>query len=133
MEKSNLRLLILEREELLRDRRLGARMDRRKALNAITASGAKVRHDSGGRLMLVELPEEQTGELRELLPGARLVPVDADVRDSLSELDPSESLFLAALQIRTSPSYREQKARRVYGETPEEQALVSAPDYRPEY
>lgn len=129
----NVKLLILEREELPRDRRLGFRMDRRKALNAISSLGAKVRHDSGGRLMLVEVPEEKARDLREQLPGARIVPLDSDVRDSLAELDSTESLFLAALRIRTSRSYREQKRRRVYGESPEEQELVSAPDFRPEY
>lgn len=128
----NLRLLVLEWDQPPSDQRLEARIDRTKALEAISASGAKVRHDSGGRLIVVEVPEEAE-VLRERLPEARLLPVDADVRDEIANLDPTESLFLDALRIRTSEDYREAKRRRKYGDTPEEQELLSAPDVREEY
>ncbi len=128
----NLRLLVLEWDQPRSDQRLEARIDRTKALEAISASGAKVRHDSGGRLIIVEVPEE-VEILKERLPQARLLPVDADVRDKIANLDPTESLFLDALRIRTSEDYREAKRQRKYGDTPEEQELLSAPDVREEY
>lgn len=129
----DLKLLILEGEELSRDRRLEFRIDRSKALNTVSASGAAVRHDSGGRLIVIEAPEEAEKTLTERLPGARLVPVDADVRDMITDLDPTESLFLDALKIRTSEDYREAKARRTFGETPEEKELFTASCVREEY
>lgn len=129
----DLKLLVLEGQELSRDRRLGFRIDRSKALNTVSASGATVHHDSGGRLIVIEAPEEAEKTLTERLPGARLVPVDADVKDTIADLDPTESLFLDALKIRTSSSYRDAKARRAFGETPEEQELFTASCVREEY
>ena len=129
----NRKLLILEAEERSRDQRLGSRIDRAKALNAISASGAKVHHDSGGRLLVIEAAEEAAKALTRRLPGARLVPLDSELKDSISGLDPTESLFLDALKTRTSEKYRDAKRRRKFGETPEEKELLSAPDVREEY
>lgn len=129
----NLKLLVIKTEERLRDQRLGFKIDRRKALKAISLSGAKVRHDSGGRLIVIELPEKAEKTLTERLPNARLVPVDFDVRDSIADLDSTESLFLEALKIRTSKSYRDAKKRRKVGETPEEKELMTGSCVREEY
>jgi len=131
-----LKLLVLEgagpsREP--RERALERRVDRSATLNAIASSGVKVRHDSGGRLVVIEAQEEAEKALLERLPGARLVPVDSDVRDLITDLDSNESLFVEALKIRTSKSYREAKSRRKIGETPEEQELISAPDFRGDF
>lgn len=129
----NLKLLILKEEEPLRDRKLGFKIDRRKALKAISESGAKVRHDSGGRIIEIEILEEEEKILIKLLPRARLVTVDSDVKDSIIDLDTTESLFLEALKIRTSKSYREAKKLRKVGDTPEEKELISGPCVREEY
>lgn len=129
----NMKLLVLEAEEPSRDRRLGLRTNRTKALNAISSSGAKVRHDSGGRLIVIEVPEEAEKALTERLSRARLVPVDSDVRGLITDLDSTESLFLDALKIRTSKNYRDAKKRRKVGETPEEKELTSGPCVREEY
>lgn len=128
----NVKLLVLE-EEPSKDQRLGSRINRTKALNAISASGAKVRHDSGGRFLLIEAPESAERTLTQSVPGARLVSVDSAVQDSIGDLDPTESLFLEALKIRSSKSYRDAKKRRKYGETPEEKEQFSAPDHREDY
>ena len=127
------RLLILDDERSARDRRLGSRIDRARALNAISTSGAKVRHDSGGRLIVIDARKSAQDALEKALPNSRLVAVDADVKGSIPRLDETESLFLDALQIRSSKSYRDQKRRRKYGETPEEQALFEASCVREEY
>jgi hypothetical protein len=130
---TNFKLLILESEEPPEERRLAFRGARSRALNAISSLGGKVRHDSGGRLLVIEVPGEVEKALAQHLPGARVVPVDADVIGSFPNLDSTEELFLDALKIRTSKSYREAKRRRKVGETPEEQQLVSGPDVREEY
>ena len=131
--KRTLKLLILETERSARDRRLGSRIDRARAINAIAAAGAKVRHDSGGRVMVIDARKSAEDALRKSLPDARIVAVDADVKGSIPRLDETESLFLDALQIRTSKSHRARKRRRRFGETPEEQELFDASCVREEY
>lgn len=119
----NLKLLVLEGTPS--DRRLGSRMDRNKALNAVAASGAKVRQDSGGRVIVIEVSKDGEKALTKRLPEARIVPVDTDLRDSITDLDETELLFLEALKIRNSKSYRDAKKRRKVGETPEEKKLIT--------
>ena len=130
---SNVKLLVLQPKERSRDQRLELRTDRKRALTAIAASGAKVRHDSGGRLIAIEVTDETAKVVAERLSDARIVPLDANVRDTIPDLDATEALFLEALRIRTSQRYRDAKARRVVGETREEQELISGPDVREEY
>jgi hypothetical protein len=125
------KLLVLDTREA-RDRAVEFRAERRKVLTAVTSAGAKVRHDSGGRLIVVDVPPEAEKALA-ALPGIRVLPLDADVKASLPNLDSTESLFLDALQIRTSREYRDAKSRRKVGESPEERELRSAPDVQEEY
>lgn len=125
------KLLVLDTREA-RDRAVEFRAERRKLLTAVTSAGAKVRHDSGGRLLVVDVPPDAEQALASL-PGVRMLPLDAEVKASLPNLDSTESLFLDALRIRTSRQYRDAKSRRKVGESPEEQELRSAPDVREEY
>ena len=125
MEES-LRLLILEAVQRPKDKRLGGGIDRVKVLNEVASRGGKVRHDSGGRVVVINTADMDEAALTRVA-GARLVPLDANVRDLLPDLDDNESLFVEALRIRMSPRYRDLKARQRPGETPEEQALLSAP------
>jgi hypothetical protein len=127
------KLLILGDDQSSRDRRLGARIDRARAMNAIREAGAKVRHDSGGRLIVIDARKSAQDALEKSLPGARIVPVDTDVKRTVPRLDETESLFLGALQIRTSKNYRARKRRRKFGETPEEKELFDASCVREEY
>jgi hypothetical protein len=129
----NSKLLIVTGKEPSIDERLGFKIERSKALNAISLSGAKVSHDSGGRFIVIEIPEEAEQDIIKRLPGARLVPLDSDVTNLISNLDSTESLFLNALKIRTSKKYRDAKKKRKVGDTPEEKELISAPDVREEY
>lgn len=123
----DLKLLILEGAARPRGRWLGGGIDRIKALNEISSLGAKIRHESGGRLIVVDTSGIDETTIEKRLSGARLVPLDADVKDSIQDLDENESLFLDALRIRTSPDYRAAKDRQRPGETPEEREMLSAP------
>jgi hypothetical protein len=125
------KLLVLDTTES-RDRAVEFRAERRKVLTAVTSAGAKIRHDSGGRLLVVDVPPEAEKAVASL-PGVRMLPLDADVKASLPNLDSTEALFLDALQIRTSRVYRDAKSRRKVGESPEERELRSAPDVQEEY
>lgn len=131
--KKNQKLLVLEGKEAKEDQRLGLRIDRIKAKNAVSSSGAKILHDSGGRFIIIEVTGEAEKVLIKSLPGVQLVPVDSDMSVTIKDLDSNESLFLEALKIRTSKSYRDAKKRRKAGETPEEKDLLSASCVREEY
>jgi len=119
----NLKLLILE--EPPSDERLGPKISRNKALNAISSSGSKIHHDSGGRLIIIEVSKKAEKALVKLLPGGKLESVDYDAKKLIADLDSNDSLFLEALKTRTSKSYRDAKKRRKVGETPEEKELIS--------
>src|SRR5688572_30708102 len=121
----NLRLLILTPERPSTERGLEFKAKRNQVLNAIKSAGGKVRHDSGGRLIVVDLPGDAEKVLAERLSDVRLVPLDTGLKEVSGELDPTESLFLDALSIRTSKGYRDAKKRRKVGDTPEERELVS--------
>jgi hypothetical protein len=124
--EDSLRLLILEAARRTQDPRLGVGIGRVKVLKEVSSLGGKVLHDSGGRLIVINTSEMDEA-LFARIPGARLVPLDASVKDLVQDLDENESLFVEALRIRTSPRYRDLKARQKPGETPEEQALFTAP------
>lgn len=103
----------------------GTRVDRRKELAAIDAVGARLRHDSGGRLIVLELPDGAEAALLRRLPGAKLLPIGAELAAAIPGLDAGETLFLEALRIRASAGYREAKRRRKPGASPEEQMLAT--------
>ena len=126
------KLLVLGADGPQKDRRLGLRIERRKALTALAAVGAKVRHDSGGRLLVIDASAKAIKELASLLPDARVMAVSAGARQRIASLDSTEVLFLSALKIRSSKAYRAAKKKRKIGESPEERLLFSAPDTREE-
>ena len=121
------RLLVLEDLRAVDRGRLGGGIERNRVLSAVAAAGATVRHDSGGRLFVIETSDEAAEVLGRELPGVRVVAVDGDVLGRLPDLDQSDALFAQALAIRYSPAYRERKSRMTPGETPEEQLLLTAP------
>lgn len=131
--EDNLKLLVLEGREKSNDKRLGFRIDRSKVLNAIAAVGAKVRHDSGGRFIVIQVSPDKVEAIARLLPDARLLAVDADPKSAVGDMDATESLFVNALQIRSSKAYRDAKSTRKYGESPEEQQLMSGSCVREAY
>ena len=121
------RLLVLEEAGAVDRGRLGGGIERNRVLSAVAAAGATVRHDSGGRLMVIDASDETAEALGREVPGVRVVSVDEDVLARLPDLDQSDVLFARALAIRNSAAYRERKSRMTPGETPEEQLLLTAP------
>ncbi len=126
------KILILEKQERSTDVRMGQRIERKKAINTISSSGAKVRHDSGGRFMVIEVSKEEERDLKKQLPNARIVELDS-IKEVKADLDESESLFLEALKIRNSEDYREMKRKSKPGESTEEKKQLSGSCVREEY
>jgi hypothetical protein len=133
-------LLILDAEAPAAgdNRALQQRLRRSRALNVIATAGGRVRHDSGGRVIVIGLAgatdrDTAARTIAENLPEAWLGPLGSDLARAVADLDPAERLFVEALRVRTSPAYREAKSRRRVGESPEEQALLSGSCVREEY
>lgn len=97
-----------------------------RALDSVVSSGATFRHSSG-RIVVVEASDAQAERLTAEIPGARLVPFDADVSALIPDLDTSELLFLEAVRIRNSATYQQEKAGQTPGDSPEEQLMFTAP------
>lgn len=112
--------------------RTGGGIERRRALSALAEAGIKVRHDSGGRLLVVDASEETVRGLRDTAPDLEVVSLDDEVVDRVGALDAQDDLFARALRLRRSARYREVKSRITPGETPEDQLLRSAPCTPPE-
>jgi len=93
--------------------------------NRLKALGVKIRHDSGGRILVVEFDQDEEKLLDRLPKGVRLTPADEIAPDMREDLDHDEELFVKALQLRASKDYREMKARQVPGESPEEKLLAT--------
>ncbi len=128
----NQKLLILEDEDSTKGRQ-AFRMRRANAKNTLKDLGAKVRHDSGGRIMIIEISKEEEKALTKNFPNARILSIDQDMKPEITGLNPEESLFLNAVQKRMSPEYRAIKKRQVPGESPEEKKMFSGPCIREEY
>lgn len=109
-----------------------AGVDRRRALRALAEAQVKVRHDSGGRVLIVDADEEALKVLRETLPDVELLPLDVAATERVEKLDPQDALFVEALRVRLSSKYQEIKRGLKPGETPEEQLLFTASCTPPE-
>lgn len=120
----NLKLLVLDLERFAAANESGP--DVAQALDNVAQSGAQVRLSSG-RILVVEAPELTEYDVQESVPGARLMPLDAEIADLEPPLDESETLFLEAFRISSSAKYQREKALQVPGESPEEQLMFTAP------
>lgn len=99
-----------------------------KAIEVIRSEGGRVVHDFGGRLIGAYIPDPQEKVILQKLPsGSKISPFDRDITNELPALDPSESLAVDALRVRSSSKFKSARAsRKPPGESPEEQAILSA-------
>lgn len=114
-------LLVLEG----RKGRIEDKSERMRVMNAVTSSGGKVRHDSGGRLLLIDTLGNDEEILKKLPEGVRLLSAEEGAKESIADLDASESMFLDAVRTRISKEYRAKKEGQKPGETPEEIELFT--------
>ena len=125
--KKELKLLVINEKKPSKVRLLESRMDRTKALNVAMTGHAKVVHDSGNRLLVIEATDSEIKAILKQLPDAKIVSLDSRFSRTIPDLslDENELIFVEALKIRTSAKFRKAKKLRKYGETPEEQKLTS--------
>lgn len=99
---------------------------RNDAIQIVRSEGGQVLQDSGGRAIVVETGQEEEKIRIKLPQRARISQIEEDIRNILVNPDPTESLFLDALNLRNSASYRSAKRnRKPPGEEPEEIELLS--------
>lgn len=100
--------------------------ERHKCLNKIKPLGARVVHDSSGRVVVIEAHDKKQVE-KNLPKGATLVDISKKFSGTLKNMDESETLFLSALEKRYSKKYRTMKDSQIPGESQEEIEFFSAP------
>jgi|GEM_PF-3575264 len=109
---------------------LNDKSDRAKLVEDLRASGGRVSQDSGGRILVVQVPEASEVEVTKRLPrSSKLLALDTDLKKEAAALDESDALFVDALKLRMSPAFIAEKKSRKPGDTPEEKEMLGAPDF----
>jgi hypothetical protein len=116
-----------DKQRIVRTLVLDAKKDREKVLKNLEDTGVKVVHDSGERVLEVELPEKNETDIKKTLPNiAKLVVSSSDVPRKLPKLSDNEKLYVDALKLRTSKAFIDERKRRKPGSTKEEKELFQA-------
>lgn len=132
MDEETLRVLVVPGQRPRDVGRLTGGVERKRLLAALASAGIRVRHDSGGGLVVVEIDDERQDALLRSFSGLKVENLVEGIGDRVGDVDEQDTLFVRALEIRANPRYREAKRRRVPGETAEEQLLLTAPCTPPE-
>ncbi len=107
---------------------LKEKQDREKILKALKERGGKVVHDSGERVLIVEVPKRT--RLRGALPRtAKLLRLRDNVKRVITRPSEHELLFIDALKLKNSRAFINEKMRREPGSTPEEQEMLLESDF----
>ena len=118
----------MEKEKTKHTIVLKSKNDREKTLKALIERGGKVVHDSGERVLIVEVPKGT--KLRQKLPAtSKLLLLNSNVIKEISRPSEHERLFIDALKLRTSKAFIEEKKLRIPGSTPEEQEMMLESDF----
>ena len=101
------------------------KIDRIRIKNRLRSLGVKVRHDSGGRVMVIDSDRDEKQIPQRLPKGVSLMPADKISAQPKKTMDHNEEMFLKSVKLRSSEKYRAMKAAQVLGESPEEQLLMT--------
>lgn len=106
--------------------------DRENILKHLAESGGRVLHDSGERVLVIEVPMNNESKLKASLPTTsklfRLTDSE-NVRNKIAQPSPHELLFIDALKLKTSESFINEKRMRKPGSTQEEKELLQESDF----
>ncbi|NNE21515.1 MAG: hypothetical protein HKN11_02785 [Rhizobiales bacterium] len=92
--------------------------------NFMRSYGAKILHDSGNRVIVIETDREPEEIVQRLPKGVTITPPDKAAKAG-KERNEHDELFVKALKLRASNKYRRMKDQQVPGESPEEKLLVT--------
>lgn len=118
---------VSKRTIVLKDKR-----ERKKILKLLTESGGKILHDSGERVLVVEVPKDKKDKLETSLPSTSGLFKLADNKNIIKKITrPSEheQLFIDALKLRTSEAFIKEKKLRKPGSTIEEKEMLMGSDF----
>lgn len=111
---------------------LKEKREKEEILKLLSESGGKVIHDSGERVLVIEVPKNNESKLKASLPNTssllRLTDHD-NIKRNIIQPSPHELLFIDALKLRTSESFINEKRLRKPGSTPEEQKMLLESDF----
>lgn len=107
---------------------LNTKKDREKLAKTLEASGVKVRSDSGGRALVVDIPSGTKDVEKKLPAGVRLTNTKEGAK-ALAKPDTNEKIFLDALELRTKPAFVAKLKKYKPGQSPEEKELLEAPHF----
>ncbi len=109
---------------------LNDRADKEKLVEGLRESGGRVTQDSGGRVVVVQVPDAKEDAVAKKLPrSSKFLKTDVDLKKEAGQINENEALFIDALQLRTSPAFIAEKKSRKPGDTPEEKEMLGAPDF----
>ena len=106
--------------------------EREEILKALAESGGKILHDSGERVLVIEVPEDNKVKLEISLPRTSGLFKLADNKNIIKKITrPSEheQLFIDALKLRTSETFINEKKLRKPGSTIEEKEMLMESDF----
>lgn len=107
---------------------LSRKRDRNKLARALVKQGVKVRQDSGGRVIVVDVPRGQEEILDNLPSGVRVADMNEGTK-ALPRPDQNEKVFLEAIALRNKRSFARRLKTYRPGESPEEKELLAAPHF----
>ena len=97
-------------------------------LKTLSKIGGKTLHDSGERVIIVEVPK--TTRLQEVLPKTtKLLRLQDNARKAITKPTEHELLFIDALKLKYSEAFIKERKQRKPGSTPEEQAMLQESDF----
>lgn len=99
--------------------------DRTSVLNKAKQLGVKIKHDSGGRLIIFDSDLSSNTLLKKLPKGIKKVAVDEENIELRKTLSENDKLFISALKLRKSKKYCQMKAAQIPGESEQEKLLVT--------
>lgn len=109
---------------------LKEKQERDKVLKVLEKEKGKVLHDSGERIIIVEVPE--INKMEERLPST-IKPLKLKesnrIKSEISQLSQHELLFIDALILRSSEKFINEKKLRKPGSTKEEKKMLEGSDF----
>ena len=100
--------------------------DRENIIDILKANKVKIIHDSCERIINIDATKLNEEILGKLPAETQLFVQDEDLKKHLDNLEPAETRFINALNIRNSPEFiSNRKKRKPFGKEPEEEEMFT--------